>query len=484
MSAEHQQLEWKASWRDEHLKWVCAFANAEGGTLVIGRDDKGRAVGVADARKLMEDLPNKARDLLGVVVQVNLRQEDGLDLLELVTPAYPTPISYRGHYYQRSGSTLQELKGAALDHFLLRRFGRTWDGAPLPGVAAADLSPAAFAQFRALATRSGRLDAAVLDEADAALLQRLRLTEGGYLKRAAVLLFHPDPLRHVGGAFVKIGFFREAAELVYHDEVNGDLFTQARQTLDLLLTKYLKAAVSYEGIVRVERFPVPREALREAVLNALVHRDYMLPAPVQIRVHDHKLVLWNPATLPEGWSAQTLLAPHASQPHNPELANAFFRAGEIEAWGRGIERIFSACRLAGTPAPQLRLDAGGMWFEFPFDPAYLQVMQGAAAGADAGTGTKGTAQVTTAVTTEVTTQVTTQVALLQALTQPMARSELQATLRLKNSEHFRKTYLLPALAQGLIEMTLPEKPNSRLQQYRLTAAGRTYLQALASPEPP
>ena len=110
----------------------------------------------------------------------------------------------------------------------------------------------------------------------------------------------------------------------------------------------------------------------------------------------------------------------------------------------------------------------------------LQVMQGAAAGADAGTGTKGTAQVTTA----VTTQVTTQVALLQALTQPMARSELQATLRLKNSEHFRKTYLLPALAQGLIEMTLPEKPNSRLQQYRLTAAGRAYLQALASPEPP
>ena len=87
----------------------------------------------------------------------------------------------------------------------------------------------------------------------------------------------------------------------------------------------------------------------------------------------------------------------------------------------------------------------------------LQVMQGAAAGADAGTGTgtKGTAQ--------VTTEVTTQVALLQALTQPMARSELQATLRLKNSEHFRKAYLLPALAQGLVEMTLPEKPNSRLQ---------------------
>ena len=94
MNAEHQQLEWKESWRDEHLKWVCAFANSEGGTLVIGRNDEGNAVGLPQARKLLEDLPNKVGDLLGVVVQVNLRTEGGHAVLELVTPAYPTPISY------------------------------------------------------------------------------------------------------------------------------------------------------------------------------------------------------------------------------------------------------------------------------------------------------------------------------------------------------------------------------------------------------
>ena len=94
MNAEHQQLEWKESWRDEHLKWVCAFANSEGGTLVIGRNDEGHAVGLPQARKLLEDLPNKVRDLLGVVVQVNLRTEGGHAMLELVTAAYPTPISY------------------------------------------------------------------------------------------------------------------------------------------------------------------------------------------------------------------------------------------------------------------------------------------------------------------------------------------------------------------------------------------------------
>ena len=94
MNAEHQQLEWKASWRDEHLKWVCAFANSEGGTLVIGRNDEGHAVGLPQARKLLVELPNKVRDLLGVVVQANLRTEGGHAVLELVTPAYPTPISY------------------------------------------------------------------------------------------------------------------------------------------------------------------------------------------------------------------------------------------------------------------------------------------------------------------------------------------------------------------------------------------------------
>jgi len=460
MNAEDQNLEWKEAWRDEHLRWVCAFANGEGGTLVIGRDDTGRALGVENAGKLLEDLPNKARDLLGVVVEVNLRQEDGHDLLEVVTPAYPTPISYRGRYYQRSGSTVQELKGAALDRFLMRRYGRTWDGAPLPGVAAHDLSPGAFAHFRALAAQSGRLDEAALSVIDEALLDRLRLTEGGYLKRAAVLLFHPDPLRHVGGAFVKIGFFRQGAELVYHDEVNGDLFTQVHQTLDLLLTKYLKAAVTYEGIVRVEGFPVPREALREAVLNALVHRDYMVPAPVQIRVYDDRLVLWNPAVLPDGWTAESLRQPHSSRPHNPDVANTFFRAGEIEAWGRGIERIFSACRQAGSPEPELRFEDGGVRMMFNFDEAYRRVIQGYVS-------------VTGEVAGEVTGEVTGEVdRLLAAMRGEMTRAEIQTVLGLKHEDHFRLAYLQPALHAGFVEMTIPDKPTSRLQKYRLTGAGR------------
>jgi ATP-dependent DNA helicase RecG len=396
---EHQHLEWKEAWRDEHLKWVCAFANGDGGVLVIGRDDQGDVVGIADASKLLEDLPNKIRDLLGILVTVRLRTEGAREYLEIATQAYPAPISYRGHYYVRSGSTLQELKGAALDRFLLSRYGRTWDGAPLPGVGIADLSASAFVRFRHLATRSGRLDREALEESDAGLLSKLKLTEGAYYKRAAVLLFYPDPLRFVTGAFVKIGFFRSASDLAYHDEVVGDLFAQVQGTLDLLLTKYLKAAVTYEGIQRVERWPVPRDALREAVLNALVHRDYAVPAPVQIRVMDDRLVFWNPAVLPDGWTIDTLRGPHASRPYNPELANAFFRAGEIEAWGRGIERIYEVCRKDGSPPPELRYEAGGLWLEFPFAQDYLRAIAGSLSRNPAGL---------LGVATQETTQETTQ----------------------------------------------------------------------------
>jgi ATP-dependent DNA helicase RecG len=130
---ESQHTEWKETWRDDYLRWVCGFANAQGGRLLLGVNDKGAVVGLPDAAKLLEDLPNKVRDLLGLVVEVNLHEQGGLQYLELVVQAYPNPISYRGHYYMRSGSTLQELKGAALDRFC-------WAARAAPGTACLCLS--------------------------------------------------------------------------------------------------------------------------------------------------------------------------------------------------------------------------------------------------------------------------------------------------------------------------------------------------------
>lgn len=177
-------------------------------------------------------------------------------------PAYDNPISYRGRYYQRNGSTLQALKGAALDRFLLRRQGRSWDSIPLPGLKISDLSSSTIRQFRDMAAKSGRLNPADLDMQDNRLLEKLKLTDGDYLKRAAALLFHEDPQRFFSGAYVKIGFFRSESELDYHDEVYGDLFSQAQNKVDRLRTKHMKAAITHKDIQRIENFPIPYAALR------------------------------------------------------------------------------------------------------------------------------------------------------------------------------------------------------------------------------
>ncbi|MEI6338780.1 MAG: ATP-binding protein [Verrucomicrobiota bacterium] len=371
---EDHRTEWKERWRDDFLKIFCGLANSGGGRLVIGRDNSGNAKGVKDAARLLVDLPNKARDVLGIIVQVKSRAVRGKEIVEVDVPSYPCPISCQGEYYVRSGSTTQLLKGAALDRFLLHCYGRTWDAAPLPGVGPRQLSRSAFTRFRKLARQSRRVESAVLRESDKALLEKLDLTEGRYLKRAAVLLFHAEPEKFFTGAFVKTGFFRSPSDLVYHDEIRGDLFTQAAMTVEVLLAKYLKAAISYRGIDRVESLPVPEEALREALLNALIHRDYATTAPVQIRIYPDRLQIWNPGRLPEGWTLKKFLGPHASQPHNPLLAGAFFRAGEIEAWGRGVQRVFEACRQAGAPAPEVECEGGEVRFEFPFAPSYLQAL--------------------------------------------------------------------------------------------------------------
>jgi len=248
---ENQQIEWKTSWRDEYLKWICGFANAEGGRLIIGRDDRGVAVGVSDAARLIEEIPNKVRDILGIMVDVNLRHEDGKELVEIEVEAYPNPISYKGEYYYRSGSTNQMLKNAALDRFLLRRHGRTWDGVPLPGLTLAGLDAEAVKDFRRLAQKSQRLPEAVLEEPDQSLLEKLHLVEGAYLTRAAALLFHPDPERFFTGASVKIGYFESNTDLRYQDEIQGDLFTQVNKTIEVLKFKYRRAWITYEGLQRV-----------------------------------------------------------------------------------------------------------------------------------------------------------------------------------------------------------------------------------------
>lgn len=362
---ENQETEFKQSWRDEYIQWICGFANAKGGTIYIGVDDAGEIIGIDNAKKLLEDIPNKVRDLLGIIVDVQMHEAEGRQYLSITTEPYPYPVSYKGQYHYRTGSTKQELKGAALDRFLLEKQGKRWDGVPVPYIKSTDLDPSAIETFRQRAAKKERLDVDILNETDEELIDKLHLIDGDYLKRASVLLFAKDAERYITGAYIKIGYFKTDSDLRFHDEIHGNLFDQIEKTIDLLYTKYLKADITYEGIQRIETFPVSKLALREALINAVAHKDYGSGTPIQISVYDHKLMIWNAGDLPQGWNVETLKQKHPSKPFNPDIAHVFFLSGLIESWGRGIDKIISESVGYNSVEPTLRYD-NGLWITFGF----------------------------------------------------------------------------------------------------------------------
>lgn len=126
----------------------------------------------------------------------------------------------------------------------------------------------------------------------------------------------------------------------------------------------MKAIISYEGIQRIERYFVPDDALREALLNALCHKQYESGIPIQISVYEDKLYIANCGKLPENWTVENLMSKHASKPYNPAIANVFYLAGLIESWGRGIEKICQACEEDGSPAPVYTAHPGDIMIQF------------------------------------------------------------------------------------------------------------------------
>ena len=334
-------------------------------------------VGVADAKKLLEEIPNKVKDILGILVDVNLHETPNGNFLEIIVDPYPNAVNYKGQYHYRSGSTKQELKGAALDKFLLQKKGKRWDGAPVPNVSINDLKQETFEFFRKRGIKSKRLSDEILTDNNEHLLENLNLIENGYLKRAAILLFHPDPEKFVTGAYIKIGYFENETDLIFQDDVHGNLFEQVEKTIDLLFTKYIKAIISYEGIHRVETYEYPKDAIREALLNAVAHKDYSGSTTIQIRVYKDKIMIWNEGHLPEDWTINNLLNSHSSRPYNPDIANAFFRSGYVESWGRGISKMSELCIAEGLPEPSYLVNGSDFWVEFRkniYDEAYLKTL--------------------------------------------------------------------------------------------------------------
>jgi len=355
---EHQNIEYKQLWHDDYLKTICGFANANGGKLFIGKDNKGNTVDLPNYSHLMENLPNKIKNHLGITVDVNLIQDNDHHLIEIIVPSYSVAISLRGRYYIRSGSTNSELTGNTLNDFLLRKSGRTWDDIVEERASLDDIDESSLSKFRTAANRSGRL--VITEElTKIELLDKLRLVDNNNIKRAAILLFGKDPANFYPNISVKIGRFDKSDDdLKFQEIVEGNLLKILFEVPEQLNNKFLTRRIDFEGLQRIEKGEYPVAALREMLLNALVHKNYS-GAQIQIRIYDDKFTIWNEGTLPEGLSFEALKRQHPSRPRNPLIADVCFKGGYIDAWGRGTLKIINSCKEAELPEPEMKeLDGG------------------------------------------------------------------------------------------------------------------------------
>ena len=347
---ESQNIEYKSSWHDDHLKWICGFANATGGTLFIGIKDDGSVSGVTNFKYLMEEIPSKTRNLMGITVTVNLKNLKGLNYLEIITPFYSVPISLRGRYYFRSGSTNTELTGSSLNEFLMRKFGKTWDDVTEESFKVDELNFQTIETFKKLAI--DRITGISSENDPLVLLNKLNLIQNGQFKRAAILLFGINPQKYFIQSHIKIGKFISDVDIATTDIVAGNLFQQIEQTLTILKTKYLLSPISYEGIHRREKLEYPYLALREAILNAIIHRNYLTTSAIQIRIYQNKLIIMNEGILPDEIKIEDLKSNHLSKPRNTLLADVFYKSGFIESWGRGTLKIVAECLNENLPEPE------------------------------------------------------------------------------------------------------------------------------------
>ena len=357
--SERQNIEWKQSWHDDYLKWVCGFANAVGGTIYIGKDDDGNVVGLPDYRNLVESIPQKIRNMMGIICDINLQEEAGKKFIEIKVNPYSVPVSLRGRYYNRSGSTKMELTGVELNEFLLKKAGKTWDDVVEEGATMKDIDGVSIAKFITDSNEKGRMPE-TKGLSSFQILEKLQLTEGKKLKRAALCLFAKNPGKFYPNVEVRIGRFgKDATDLRFQEVVEGNLVQLLDEVQVQLNNKFLVRPVSFEGMHRIEKDAYPVSAMREMLLNALVHRTYM-GAHIQLRVFDDKLSIWNEGMLPSGLTLDDLKSEHNSRPRNPKIAKACFMAGYIETWGRGTLKIIEACKDAGLAEPLIEETNGGI----------------------------------------------------------------------------------------------------------------------------
>jgi len=461
---ESDRLELKRSTgqRTAAAKTVCAMLNGLGGFVIFGVTDDGQIVGQHVPPRTLEELANELRNIQPPAFPDIETIHTGGDKAVIVisVPGGGGLYTFDGRPYIRRGPTTTQMPREEYDRRLMERLHATqrWENQPVPeGVTIDDLDAEEIQTTLENAIRLGRLKAPRQRDT-ASILRGLELIHNGKLLNAAVALYgKSDRLKPLYPQLeIRLARFRgknRLADFADNRQYWGHAFSLLRRAESFLMDHVPIAGRVVPGrMVREDQPWYPPRATREAIANAICHRDYTIPGgAVAVAMYDDHLEITNPGTFHFGITPEKLAQPHESKPWNPIIANVFYRAGVIERWGSGTLNMLDWCKENGNPLPAWKEQAGSVYVTFrpPSPPKH----QG---------GTK------SALSRH-------QVDILRKCQTDSALVDLMAITGRSDRTKFRHQVLNPLLKTGLIEMTIPDKPRSSRQRYRITEKGRRIL---------
>lgn len=371
---ETRELEFKEKPNPALFKTLSAFANTNGGVVLIGVSDKKEITGYrcsnADLKELSDTIVNKLA-IHPVIEPVRYYEKT---ILRIDVKKSKIPVAYEGRYYTRVGNTTRLMDNEELKEFLIS--GIEWDSLPSQH-GLVDIDEETVRLFVRQAKSAGRLPGADESEPVRAILMRLGLMTGDQLTNAAFLLFKKKPKEpYLSDAVLRIGRFKDGATIVGDRWIAGNLFHQLSEGEEALRNFInVRYEISGETPERKEHWDYPLPALREALMNALVHRDYFKKnEQILIKIYNDAIWFHNPGGLPKGLSIEQLKAKPQSIPRNPLIARIFYLSGYIERYGSGIQRILISFADAGLPEPEFQTDAWSLTLTMQkdiFTPEYL-----------------------------------------------------------------------------------------------------------------
>lgn len=353
---ESEDEEWKETWRDEYFEYVSGFSNSNGGLIFIGVNDKREFINLANWKDLLVTLPNKLNQLLGVVASVTDYTYETRKYIVIKVEKSLVPISYNGSYYKRSGSSNHKLNGLALQNFLLKNDFSQFEAKPCISATLSDISDLNVINFVKQGISKKRLPESLSQLSTKNILESISLIVDDKLTNAAILLFSNNPEKFISSAYIKLGYFDEFDKLQYEDVLYGSILNIIDQTISFLETKYLKKIQKINGIIRDEYYFPPETALREAITNALCHRNYQSNGCINIRVYSNRIIILNPGNIPDEIVSGKMI--YLSNPTNMLISQAFSKIGLVENWGLGINKIYNSCLEKEFPLPKYNSGAG------------------------------------------------------------------------------------------------------------------------------